>query len=295
MKSESLRIIDEAAVPRPWKWTDGTLLWNEKADHCVLQHGGTQWPITPEDRAAIETAMNHMPAVIKLIAACERRREALDARNAFGRRPYLREAANLDEAIQSAESDLDAALIAVHALGAQPSPDETWRSLARKIPMSEPMTHLHTFAGGHCCTAMATQDPALMEAVRKGLAAYGAGSAADADVRAILESFILLWVDPSNGSTLFLSDLARDIAVLVVALEANFPAQINSLLAEYQARDAALLREWTAAAGAPGYVKAAWIDRADAIANEYRDKLTAVGYPRNAALLPSTNPQEPSP
>ena len=88
MKSDTMRAVDDAALPRPWKWTDDTLLWNEKVDHCVLEHGGTNWPMSPENRAAIVSAMNHMPTLITLVAACERRRLVLDARREFGSRAY---------------------------------------------------------------------------------------------------------------------------------------------------------------------------------------------------------------
>lgn len=78
MKYDDLHAVDTAALSRPWSWCDGTLLWNEEADHCVLSHGGTRWPISPENRAAIESAMNHMPALISLVADVERLQDAMD-------------------------------------------------------------------------------------------------------------------------------------------------------------------------------------------------------------------------
>jgi hypothetical protein len=123
MKSDTMRAVDEAALPRPWKWTDGALLWNEEVDH-----EGANWPVSPENRAAIESAMNHMPALITLVAACERRRFALGARREFGSRAYQENpfsalsaefeefAALLDGNIRIAEHDLDAALIDIHAV-----------------------------------------------------------------------------------------------------------------------------------------------------------------------------------
>jgi hypothetical protein len=233
MKSHEMRALDEAAVPRPWKWTDKQLLWNEEVDHCVLAHGGTEWPVTPENRAAIESALNHMPALIALVAACERRRLALDARREFGERscrenPYSildavfkEQATSLDGAIGAAEQDLDGALTAVHAVVTPSTTDLelTWRSLARKIPMSKPMTFLHAFVEGLYRADL--RDPRLVNAVRKGLAAYGAGSAADASVRDVLESFVLQWVDPARGPKMFLTGLASEVAVLIVAMEDN--------------------------------------------------------------------------
>lgn len=78
MKSDDLLAIDTAALQRPWSWCDGTLLWNEAEDHCVLSHGGTRWPVSPENRAAIESAMNHMPALISLVADVEYLKDAID-------------------------------------------------------------------------------------------------------------------------------------------------------------------------------------------------------------------------
>ena len=127
MKSDEMRAVDDAALPRPWKWTDDQLLWNEEVDHCVLSHGGTDWPVSPENRAAIESAMNHMPALVELVAACENRRRAIDARREFGSRSYRdnpfsilgdefgERVAVLDDVIRAAERDLDDALVAVHA------------------------------------------------------------------------------------------------------------------------------------------------------------------------------------
>ena len=128
MRSDELRAIDEAAVPRPWKWTDDTLLWNEEVDHCVLGHDDSNWSVTPENRAAIASAMNHMPALIALVSACESRRLAIDARREFGERSYgtnpysittsefKEHATRLDRAIRDAESAVNSALTAVHAV-----------------------------------------------------------------------------------------------------------------------------------------------------------------------------------
>lgn len=238
MKSDKMRAIDEKGVERPWKWTDDKLLWNEEVDHCVLEHGGPNWPVSPGNRAAIESATNHMPALITLVAACERRRLVLDARSEFGARSYQEDpfsilstdfkehAASLDSLIRAAKRDLDAALVAVHAVVApsitdpfdvDADPDPTWRSLAREIPMSVPMANLHAFVGGYHRPDL--RDQRLTDAVGRGLFAYGTGSAPDALVRDVLENFVLQWVDPSKGPKMFLTDLARDVAVLVVALE----------------------------------------------------------------------------
>jgi hypothetical protein len=99
---------------------------DEEANDCVLVHADTNWPVTPENRAAIESTMNHMPPLIALVAACARRRRALDARSKFGSRSYREDpysilsaefkehAASLDDNIRVAERDLDDALASVH-------------------------------------------------------------------------------------------------------------------------------------------------------------------------------------
>lgn len=61
---------------------------------------------------------------------------------------------------------------------------------------------------------------------------------------------------------------------------------VDELLAEFKAKHAELHRQWTAVVGTPGYVKAPWRDRDNALVAEYRNKLTAAGYPRDAPLLP---------
>lgn len=62
---------------------------------------------------------------------------------------------------------------------------------------------------------------------------------------------------------------------------------IDALLNEFNAKHEELHREWTAAVGTPGYVKATWRDRDNALCREYRDRATALGYPGTAPLLPS--------
>ena len=61
---------------------------------------------------------------------------------------------------------------------------------------------------------------------------------------------------------------------------------IDQLRAEFKLKHEALHRAWTAAVGTPGYVKAPWRDRDNALVKEYRDRLSAVGYPRDEPLLP---------
>ena len=62
------------------------------------------------------------------------------------------------------------------------------------------------------------------------------------------------------------------------------PAAIERLLAEFKVRHETLHREWTLAVGTPGYVKAPWRDRDNALCAEYRDRATALGY--RGPLLP---------
>ena len=84
--------------------------------------------------------------------------------------------------------------------------------------MSLPMASLHAFVDGYYHPDL--RDQRLADAVWEGLAAYGAGSGADAAVRDALERFVLSSVDAADPR-MFRTDLARDVAVLVVALEYN--------------------------------------------------------------------------
>lgn len=61
---------------------------------------------------------------------------------------------------------------------------------------------------------------------------------------------------------------------------------IERALAEFKAKHEELHRQWTAAVGTPGYVKAPWRDRDNALVAEYRAKLTDLGYPRTEPLIP---------
>lgn len=63
-------------------------------------------------------------------------------------------------------------------------------------------------------------------------------------------------------------------------------SEIDELLADFRKKHYELHRQWTAAVGTPGYVKATWRDRENAQCAEYRDRATALGYPRTAPLLP---------
>lgn len=54
--------------------------------------------------------------------------------------------------------------------------------------------------------------------------------------------------------------------------------QIAALRAEFKAKHDELHREWTAAVGTPGYVKAPWRERDNALTAEYRDRLDRLGY-----------------
>lgn len=101
---------------------------DEMHTHCVLQHDTTSWPPSLRDRTAIESAMSHLPALIALVAACERRQLAVDERRVFGESSYREDpfsicttefrehAARLDRAVQSADREINDALAVVHAV-----------------------------------------------------------------------------------------------------------------------------------------------------------------------------------
>ena len=52
----------------------------------------------------------------------------------------------------------------------------------------------------------------------------------------------------------------------------------TELCAQFAKEHAALHRDWTAAVGKPGYVKAHWRDRDDELVRRYRDAARAIGY-----------------
>ncbi len=120
-----------------------------------------------------------------------------------------------------------------------------WRALARRIPMSEPMSNLYALANRGCShpdlrdhrmiddrgMTRSSAPPnggadRLTDAIRRGLAAYGAGSPGKAADREMMEHLVFWFTDPAMGNRMFLTDLARDVAVLVVALEYNAEKQI---------------------------------------------------------------------
>lgn len=62
--------------------------------------------------------------------------------------------------------------------------------------------------------------------------------------------------------------------------------RILEVLAQFRSQHEALHCQWTTAVGTPGYVKAQWRARDNALAIEYRETLTALGYPLTLPLLP---------
>lgn len=191
MKSDKMRMIDEAAVARPWKWFDATLLWNEEADHCVLSHGGTNWPVAAGNRVAIESAMNHMPALIELVAACERRQHAVAARREFGVRAYREDpysilsdefkeqASKLDAVISVAERELVAALDAVHIVGSPSGAEPSEKTCAPAVV--SPLSH-------GCPVHQGSMHGGEAEELRSGIEALVAqGDVRIADLQELLE------------------------------------------------------------------------------------------------------------
>jgi hypothetical protein len=69
---------DARALSAPWAWTDETLLWNAEADHCVLQHGGTHWPMTAENREVIAAARNRLPDLVRSLREAAKRLDSLE-------------------------------------------------------------------------------------------------------------------------------------------------------------------------------------------------------------------------
>lgn len=61
-------------------------------------------------------------------------------------------------------------------------------------------------------------------------------------------------------------------------------AEVKALLARFAKEHDDLHREWTAAVGTPGYVKAEWRDRDNDLVERYTDATRALGY--DGPLLP---------
>lgn len=60
---------DARATAAPWIWSDETFLWSVDVDHGVLEHGGTRWPVTPENREAIAAGRNRLPELVRVLRA----------------------------------------------------------------------------------------------------------------------------------------------------------------------------------------------------------------------------------
>lgn len=92
------------------------------------------------------------------------------------------------------------------------------------------------------------------------------------------------WFSPTRQA--HMAELARTWQQLLEATAAQpafteyvtGPPSVRALLSEFKDRHEALHRAWTAAVGAPGYVKAPWRDRDNALTAEYRERAEALGY-----------------
>lgn len=78
---ENAWALVNAATEGPWEWTeaprsigDGEFLWNREVDEGVLNHAGTMWPVSPENRAFI--AASRM-LVVDLLEEIKRLRAGL--------------------------------------------------------------------------------------------------------------------------------------------------------------------------------------------------------------------------
>lgn len=69
---------DARALAAPWIWTDETFLWNEILDHGVLSHGGTQWPVSPDNREVIAASRNRLPDLARVLGEAAKRIDLLE-------------------------------------------------------------------------------------------------------------------------------------------------------------------------------------------------------------------------
>lgn len=112
----------------------------------------------------------------------------------------------------------------------------------------------------------------------------------DDDVRETARVACQLLADQLSPSPHMAKPFAR--ALLTLARRASAApvqhsgSEIERLLATFKAKHEQLHREWTAAVGTPGYVKSTWRERDNALVSGYREKLTALGYPKTSPMLP---------
>lgn len=59
---------DARMTPAPWEWDDG-FLWNRDADIGVLNHAGTDWPVSEADAAGIARLRNNARPTAEQIEA----------------------------------------------------------------------------------------------------------------------------------------------------------------------------------------------------------------------------------
>jgi hypothetical protein len=69
---------DARAIAAPWIWTDEIFLWNEDLDHGVLNHGGTHWPVMPDNREVIAASRNRLPELARVLADAAKRIDLLE-------------------------------------------------------------------------------------------------------------------------------------------------------------------------------------------------------------------------
>lgn len=68
---------DERATKGPWTWTDEVFLWNQEIDQGILNHGGTDWPVSEANRDVIAAARNRLPELVRVLAGASRQIDLL--------------------------------------------------------------------------------------------------------------------------------------------------------------------------------------------------------------------------
>jgi len=69
---------DARATQAPWIWTDEAFLWHAESDCGVLNHGETDWPVSPDNRAVIAASRNRLSELARTLKEAARRVDFLE-------------------------------------------------------------------------------------------------------------------------------------------------------------------------------------------------------------------------
>lgn len=127
-RGPELRRIVGAMTARPWKWSEQHRLEGpprtedygsgpEQVRDTIIETDCGHYPPEEQDREAIATLANHADAFVKLVEACERRRDLeCDLPGCSGWHHTMA----CQKRVSDSDKAIDAALTAVHAIPEKP-------------------------------------------------------------------------------------------------------------------------------------------------------------------------------